>query len=139
VARAATGQFGSHDHRATGRELQIYRDHEHAVAANHVVMTRADEHCYVIFRRSRRKNIPLFASVLYVSNAPLFRAMAGLFGRHLLLRYGIPVTLMELRIVGGQPAGCILLKASRPKMFKSDSLRPDQIDDLYSELVCVRW
>ena len=97
------------------------------------------EHCYVIFRRDRRKNLPLFATVLYVSNPPLFRTLAGIFGRHLLLRYRVPVTLMELRIVGGRPAGSYLLRSPRPKMFKSDSLQSDQIDNLYSELVCVPW
>jgi hypothetical protein len=123
----------------TGRELQIYRDHQHAQAANHVVMTLGDQRCYVIFRRDRRKNLPLFASVLYVSNPPLFRRIAGIFGRHLLVRHRVPVTLMELRIVGDQPPGSFLLRSSRPKMFKSDSLQPDQIDNLYSELVCVAW
>lgn len=122
-----------------GRDLQIYRDHQHAQAAKHVVMTYRDEQCYVIFRRDRRKNLPLFASVLYVSNPSLFQRMARIFGRHLLVRHRVLVTLMELRVVGGQPAGSFLLRSSRPKMFRSDSLQPDQIDNLYSELVCVAW
>jgi hypothetical protein len=121
------------------RELQIYRDHQCAQAAKHVVMTLGDEQCYVIFRQDRRKNLPLFASVLYVSNPPLFRRMAGIFGRHLVVRHRVPMTLMELRIVGAQPAGSFLLRSSRPKMYKSDSLQPNQIDNLYSELVCVAW
>jgi len=121
------------------RELQIYRDHEQARAAKHVVMTLRNEQCYVMFRRDWRKNLPLFASVLYVSNPSLFLRMARVFGCHLLLRYRIPVTLLELRIVGGQPAGSFRLNSARPKMFKSDFLQPDQIDNLYSELVCVAW
>jgi len=123
----------------TGPELQIYRDHRHARAAIHLVMIHRDEHCYVIFRRDRRRDLSLFASVLYVSNRSLFGKMTGVFGRHLLLRYRIPFTLLELRIVGGQPALSRRLKSSRVKMFKSDSLEPDQIDNLYSELVCVAW
>ena len=122
-----------------GPQLQIYRDHRHARAAKHLVIIHRGEHCYVIFRRDRRKDLPLFASVLYVSNPSLFRRMAAVFGRHLLLRHRIPLTLLELRIVGGQPAGSLRLRSSRPKMFKSDSLRPEQIDNLYSELVCVAW
>jgi hypothetical protein len=122
-----------------GPELQIYRDHRHARAAKHLVMILRDEQCYVVFRRDRRRNLPLFASVLYVSNPSLFLRMAGVFGRHLLFRYGIPLTLLELRILGGQPAGSFRLHSSRAKMFKSDSLQPNQIDNLYSELVCVAW
>ncbi len=123
----------------TGCEREIYLDHRHAQAASHALMTSGGEHCYVIFRRDRRKNLPLFASVLYVSNAALFRRMAAVFGRHLLFHHRVPLTLMELRVVGGQPSGSFLLRSSRPKMFKSDSLQPDQIDNLYSELVCVAW
>lgn len=123
----------------TGPELQIYRDHEHARAAIHLVMIHRDEHCYVIFRRDRRRDLPLFASVLYVSNPSLFMRMVGVFGRHLLIRYRIPFTLLESRVVGGQPRGSFRLRSSRAKMFKSDSLQPSQIDNLYSELLCVAW
>jgi len=120
-------------------ELKLYRDHRDARAAIQLLMIHGDEHCYVVFRRDRRKDLPLFASVLYVSNAALFAKMARVFGRHLLLRQGIPFTLMELRVVGAQPALSVRLGSSRVKMFKSDSLQPDQIDNLYSELVCVAW
>lgn len=123
----------------TTEERQIYEDHQHAQATQQVMLTFGDAHCHVIFRRDRRRNLPLFASVLYVSNPSLFLRVVRFFGRHLLTRHGIPVTLMELRIVGGLPGGSLPLLSSRPKMFKSDSLQPDQIDNLYSELVCVAW
>lgn len=134
-----TSDRGVIERTLTGQQLRIYRDHRQAQAAHHVVMSDGDDQCYVIFRRDRRKNLPLFASVLYVSNPPLFRQEAKAFGRHLLIRHGVPMTLVELRTSGGQPSGSFLLRSSRPKMFKSDSLSPDQIDNLYSELVCVAW
>ena len=56
-----------------GRDLEIYRDHARAAAARHVVVVKGDEPCYVMFRRDRRKNLPLFASILYVGNPELFR------------------------------------------------------------------
>jgi hypothetical protein len=123
----------------TAPELQIYRDHQQAKAAHHVLMDQGGEQCYAIFRRDRRKNLPLFASVLYVSNPTLFRRIAKVLARHLLLRHGVIMTLVELRVSGGPPVGSFLLRSSRPKMYKSDSLSPDQIDNLYSELVCVAW
>jgi hypothetical protein len=123
----------------SGRDLEIYRDHARAAAARHVVFVENDATCYVIFRRVRRKNLPLFASILYVGNRDLFRNLAKYLFRHLLLRHGIPATLAELRVVGDRPKPSIMLKAPRPKMYRSASLRPDQIDDLYSELTCVAW
>lgn len=137
--RKVISDRGEIERRLTGPQLQIFRDHQHARAANHVLLVDGERHCYVIFRRDRRKNLPLFASILYVSDVELFRSMARQFGSHLLLRHGVLATLMELRVIGAQPSGSRLLRTARPKMFRSDSLRPDQIDYLYSELVCVAW
>jgi hypothetical protein len=123
----------------TGPELDLYRDHAEAAAARHLVLTRGAESCYVIFRKDRRKNLPLFASILYVSNPRLFRAMARRVARHLLVRHGALVTLTEPRVVGYRPRFSVLLRTPRRKMFKSPHLEPDQIDYLYSELVCVVW
>ena len=95
--------------------------------------------CYVIYRKVRRKDLPLFASILYVGNRDLFRNAAKYVFRHLLLRHGIPATLAELRVVGCRPKPSIMLKSSRPKMYRSASLRPDQIDYLYSELTSIAW
>jgi hypothetical protein len=122
-----------------GRDLEIYQDHARAIAARHVVVIKRGEACYVMFRKDRRKNLPLFASILYVGNRDLFQATAKFVFRHLLFRYGIPVTLAELRVVGHRPKPSIVLKSARPKMYRSPNLRPEQIDYLYSELTCVAW
>lgn len=121
------------------KELEVFRHHEGAKAANHVLIESESECSYVIFRRDRRKGLPLFASVLYVSNPGLFLRAQGAFGGHLLLRLGIPATLIELRLVGRKPSRGVLLSSSRPRMFRSDTLSARHMDNLYSELVCVAW
>lgn len=121
-----------------GRESAIFRDHRDTLAARHVVLRSGDRQCYVVYRRDRRKRLPLFASVLYVSDPEIFRHTNRYFFRHLLMRQAIPFTLMELRVGGHRPRGSILRKG-RPRMFRSGSLRPDDIDYLYSELTCVPW
>ena len=121
-----------------GSDLTTYLDHARAAAAHHVVVVRGTETCHVIFRRIRRKNLPFFASLQYVGNQELFRAAAPQFFRHLLLRHGIPATIMEAHVVGERLARSVEV-SPRPKMYHSDSLRPDQIDYLYSELTCMRW
>lgn len=123
----------------TGADLELYRDHAAAGAAHHAVLLRGDRWCYVMFRRDRRKGLPLFASLLYVSDPALLRSMARPFARHLLLRHGIPATLAEERIVGYRPRLSLSVRSPRQKMFRSPSLAASQIDDLYSELVCVSW
>jgi hypothetical protein len=123
----------------SGRELEIYRDHMATRAARHVVLRSGAGSCYVVFRKDRRKGLPLFASVLHVSDPELFRRFARAFSRHLLLRHGIPAMLVELRVVGQRLRPSVMLKAPRRKMFRSPRLAADQIDYLYSELVCVAW
>jgi hypothetical protein len=123
----------------TGRDLDLYRDHVATQAARHLVLIRGREWCYVVFRMDRRKRLPLFASVLYVSNPALFREMARPLGRHLLIHHRALATLAEERIVGYRPLPSFRLRSPRRKMFRSSSLTPAQIDYLYSELVCVSW
>jgi hypothetical protein len=123
----------------TGAELALYRDHKGAAAGRHVVLIRGGEWCYVIIRKDRRKRLPVFASVLHVSNPELFRRMARPFARHLLLRHAALATLAESHVVPQRPRLSIVLRPRRQKMFRSPHLQPAQIDYLYSELVCVSW
>ncbi|MFV2100549.1 hypothetical protein [Micromonospora sp. LOL_024] len=123
----------------TGPELARYLDHARAPAARHIVLVDGDEWCYVVFRRDRRKRLPLFASILHVSNRALFRRMHRMLLRHLLVRHGALATLAELRLVGDRPPLSVRLPDTRRKMFRSDSLDPDDVDYLYSELVCLSW
>jgi hypothetical protein len=116
----------------SGRDQKIYRDHS-ATAAHQVVLAKGDQSCHVMFRRERRKRLPLFASILYIGNPVLFRDCAPHFYRYLLLRRGIPATLAEVRVVGHHPARSVMV-AGWQKMYLSEDLEPAQIDYLYSEL-----
>jgi hypothetical protein len=123
----------------TGADLRLYRDHEAAAAARHVLLSRDGDSCWVVFRKDRRKNLPIFASILYVSNPRLFRALARPLARYLLVHHGALASLAELRVVSGRPWPSIKLPRARPKMFLSKHLEPPQIDNLYSELACLAW
>ncbi|NLU62358.1 hypothetical protein HCA61_08770 [Rhodococcus sp. HNM0563] len=122
----------------TGVEFDLYRDHAHALAARHLVVLRGQESCYVMYRKCRYKGIPVFAIVLHVSNPGLFQRALMPLTRHLLVRHGLVATLAELRLIERRPRMSFELD-SWPKMYRSADLEPAQIDDLYSELVCVPW
>ena len=122
-----------------GAELELYRDHAQAAAVRHLVLIRGSDCCYVMFRKVRRRNLPLFAAILYVGNPELLRRALLPLSRHLLIHQRVLATLAELRIVGSRPHLSLMLPSPRPKMYRSASLGPRQIDDLYSELVCVSW
>jgi hypothetical protein len=126
------------EHALDGRELQIYRDHSAALAARHVVLSRGGRTCYVLYRVFRHRGIPVFATVLHVSDPEVFRSGWAALSRHLLVRHGLIATLLERRLVPDPPRLSFAL-VNWPKLFLSDSLRPDQVDYLYSELACVPW
>lgn len=123
----------------SGRDLAVYHDHRDAAAALHFVVRVDGESCYVIARRDRRKGLPLFASVLHVSDPDVLRRAGHAPYRHLLLRHRALVTLVEPRIAGRPPRPSRRQRSSRHKMFRSNQLGPESIDYLYSELVCVPW
>ncbi|MGE2834245.1 hypothetical protein [Mycobacterium sp. SMC-4] len=119
-----------------GHELQIYRDHAHALAAHHLVICRDGASCYVIYRESRHKSGLVLAVIVHVSDPALFHRAMPALGRHLLTRHGLVASLIELRIIDRKPRFALTLSRP-PKMYRSDSLEDRDVDDLYSELVCV--
>ncbi len=120
-----------------GTELELYHDHAEALAAHHIVLIRGPDSCYVMYRETRFKGVPL-AVILHVSNPELFHRAILPLTRHLLVRHRLLVTQAELRIIGYRPSLSFKIPP-RPKMYRSASLEPGQIDDLYSELVCIPW
>jgi hypothetical protein len=121
-----------------GTALELYRDHARALAVHHHVLIRGRDSCYVMYREYRRRGVPVYAVLLHVSNLDLFHHALIPLTRHLLLRHRLVATLGELRIIAHQPRLSFKLNAW-PKLYRSASLEPWQIDYLYSENVCVPW
>lgn len=122
----------------TESERDIYRDHANALAAHHLVVVCGDRHCYVMYRKFRYRDVPVFAVVLYVSDVELFHRTLVPLTRHLLLRQRLLATMAELKIIGHRPRRSLALN-DWPKAYRSATLAPEQIDYLYSELACVPW
>lgn len=123
----------------SGRDLEVFSDHRDAVAARQLLVVAGRSVCHVVVRKDRRKRLPLFASVLHVSDLDVFRAHDAMVFRHLLVRHGAVATLAEKRVLGYIPPFSRVLSSPRPKMYRSATLGPDDIDYLYSELTCVAW
>jgi hypothetical protein len=124
------------ERRLAGPELELYRDHAQALAARHLVLTRGQDSCYVIYREMRYKSVPVLAVILHVGNPGLFRRAIVPLTRYLLVRRRLVATLAELRVIGYRPPLSFILN-SWPKTYRSSSLDAGQIDYLYSELACV--
>ena len=122
-----------------GRDRQIYLDHRETAAARHAVVIADEAWAYVLFRHDRRKSLPWFVSILYVSDPDVLRDHFRQFSRFVLLRHRAIATLSELRVVCHRPPLSVVIPKPRPKMFKSTVLTPGSIDYLYSEMECLEW
>jgi hypothetical protein len=124
----------------TGDDLRRYLDHRGAAGARQfVLLEQGGRVCHIVVRKDRRRNLALFASILHVSDREVFARHQDIAFRHLLVRHGAAATLVELRVTGGAPRRGRLLASARPKMFRSATLKAEDIDYLYSELTCVAW
>ena len=96
----------------------------------------------MIVRRDRRKDLPVFASLLHVGNPGLLRGHLPTLGRHLLLQHGLLVTLVEVRLLGRQPAAVVPAAPRRAQDVPQrtrDAVPASAVDNLYSELALVAW
>lgn len=116
-------------------ELRLYRDHAGAAAVRHLLLIRDDERCYVALRRDVFRRLPI-CTLLHVSDPGLLARMSGALSRHLLLRHGAVAHVVDEAIATYRPR-LSLRKARVRRMFRSDRVRPDQLDYLYSELACL--
>lgn len=122
-----------------GRDAAVYRDHRLAPAARHVLVLNEDGYGYLMYRRDRRKGLPVFASPLYAGGDPrVLAACWPALSTHLASR-GHLMTLAERRVLGFTPSGPGRnLAAPRAKMFRG-AVDCESIDYLYSELTLLEW
>lgn len=120
----------------SGEELRLYRDHADAPAVRHLLLQREDERCYVALREDVWRRLPI-CTLLYVGNPALLAAMSGPFARHLLLRHGAVAHVVDGSIAPSYRPRLALRKARAWRTYRSERLRPEQVDYLYSELACL--
>lgn len=123
----------------TGTDAQIHRDHRDAAAAHPLLVQRDDRYAYLVYRRDRRRGLPVFATPLYVGGDAALLRDAWPAVRARLLRHGLLATLAEHRVLGFTPRAGHALIRPRVKMLRGEGWSPDAVDYLYSELALVNW
>jgi len=142
--RRGGGIRTTEDHEAIERALdetdrRIHCDHREAPAARHLLVQRDGAYAYLVYRRDRRRRLPLFASPLYVGGDRELLREAWPAVRTRLLRHGLPFSLAEHRVLGFEPRWGVAVRHPRTKMIRGTRWRSDAVDYLYSELVLVNW
>lgn len=120
----------SHQERAI---LESHRSHR----CGHLLLLGKTDSCYLLFTKTKGKRFP-FAHVHYLSNGEVFARNLDRIRLHLLLSMGTPLVMIDARLVAG-----LKLPHSRevnlgvPHIFRSETLVPEQVDNLYSELILL--
>jgi hypothetical protein len=117
-----------------GRNLIIFRDHQH-YRCSHFLLTDKGHYCYIIYTKLKRKRIP-YVHIHYISNLALFELCQREIRQSILSYSNAYFILIDSRLVKNRRlplSFCLPYRA--PKQCLSSRLRPEQIDNLYSELV----
>jgi hypothetical protein len=123
-----------------GADATAYRDHRDAAAAHHLLISRGQDHAYLVFRADARRRLRIFATPLHVGGSrDVLEAGWGQVRTRLLLRHGLIFTLAEERLLGFARGLGRDLRKPRPRMIKGSGLDPADVDYLYSELALVSW
>ena len=119
-----------------GQDLRIFNDHR-PYPCFHFLLSGQDRYCYIIYTKLRRKRIP-YAHLHYISNPDLFGLAYRDIRKSILSHAKAYFLLIDSRLVKNKKLPVsICLPYRAPKQYMSATLKPEQIDNLYSELVML--
>jgi hypothetical protein len=120
-----------------GTDSAIFADHEKV--SGHLLVREGDAYCYIVYSRNHRRmlgvNVP-YCHIQYVSDREIFRRHVARIRWHFLRHCGACFVATDERFVGRDLG--VFSRAHRlaaPRYYRSRSLAPHQVDNLYTELV----
>lgn len=118
-----------------GDALAVYRDHARYPWLRHLLVGRDGRWCHVIYKRRTFKRLPA-AAVLHVSDRALFAECFRRLSAHWFLR-GYVTMHVECRFMEARPWPSRIRTGFNAKLYLSATLRPENIDYLYSESMAL--
>jgi hypothetical protein len=119
-----------------GPEHQRILDH-HIPYAEHLLVRRGERYCYIVLTLGRYRLFPS-ARIHFVSDQAVLAESWPTVQRSLWRRHRAVLAQCDSRLLRG-----VVLPGSRPtamsipRLYRSDRLRPEQIPNLYSELILL--
>jgi hypothetical protein len=117
-------------------DAAIFRDHQ-LKHCRHLLIAGQNDYCYVVFTRTRGRRHS-FSLVHYLSDPSIFFGNLNRAKLTMDLMSKTPFIMLMDRYVNGLRLGFVRTTAIRhPALFKSSTLKREQIDTLYSELILL--
>ena len=119
-----------------GPERAVFLQHREQVC-QHLLIYGKSARCYIAFTRTSGRRVS-FSHVHHIGHLDLFLAALNLVKLELYRANRTFFTMIEERFLRGQPiAGSRPAALKAPRLFRSARLRPEQIDNLHSEMVVL--
>ena len=119
-----------------GSDREVFLAHK-PYPCGHLLVHGPDGYCYMIFTKTKGRRAS-FAHLQYISNRDVFRRALDLIKLRLFLATGTPFVMIDERLVRGMEIPHSREVAlGRPYVCRSATLRPEQIDNLYSEMILL--
>jgi hypothetical protein len=119
-----------------GQNLKIFNDHK-PYRCFHFLMTAKARYCYIVYTKLRRKRVP-YCHLHYISDPDLFAHAYRDIRKSILSHAKAYFLLIDSRLVKNRKLPVsICLPYRAPKQYMSATLKAEQIDNLYSELVML--
>jgi hypothetical protein len=116
---------------------KLYLDHRGVASLRQMLVGEAEAWMYLAFR-----NIPIKhfkgASILHSSDPRLFSRYLGTICRYMLTRLRIVAIRSDSRFLAHVPGFSAPQPFRVPTLYRSDTLKPSEIGNLYSELVALK-
>ena len=113
--------------------LEAHRPHH----CGHLLIHGKGGSCYLIHTRTKGKRFH-FSHIHYISDPDVFRRNLDRIRLKLLLANGTPLIMIDARLVAGlQIPHSREVALGTPHVYRSSTLQPGEIDNLYSELILL--
>ena len=115
-----------------GVPLKIYRDHQ-GLKCFHIIINSPQGMCYLVGTRTYKKKLPL-AHIHYISDHKNFVYHIVRLSGRLCWRMKVAGFMLDERLLQGEKVfPSMYLKLPYPRVYKSDMLKKEEVDLLYSE------
>lgn len=125
--------------RLSQQNFRLFQDHINYSNCNHLLIDNGKNYCYVIYTIVKQAFLS-HCYIQYISNIQIFSQYSGAIRSEIMRHSRTPLVVVDSRLIAPFKLPFSYdLPFSFPKLYKSSSLKPDRIDNLYSELILLNF
>lgn len=122
-----------------GEELNLFQDHSKYSECQHLLAKHNHNYCYILYTKVNNSRFS-YCYIHHISDRTLFARHHYLIRTKICQMTKTPWIIVDSRMIKSiHVPFCYTLPFSFPKLYKSSSLKPEQIDNLYSELPLLNF